>query len=91
MPSMASDSVSRFLQARGSINNELKSDKKNNKEEENINNDKIIFNIPILWNGCDEFKNIFIEHLENNCFDKKLFTEHWCNCKKCEIIDNNDI
>ncbi len=59
-----------------------------------LDKSEIKFNIPILWNGCDEFKKIFFKHFKNNTLDKsikKMFINHWCNCDDCEIIDNNKV
>lgn len=51
------------------------------------NLDKIIdFKIPILWNGCEK---ILLKIKKQN-INKKLLSEHWNNCKKCEIINNNN-
>ena len=50
------------------------------------NNQEIIyFAIPILWNGCDKI----LKKFKKQELDKKLILEHWNNCKKCEIINNN--
>jgi hypothetical protein len=55
----------------------------------NIKLNKIIqFNIPVLWNGCKDIKNMFI-NLKNN-INKKVLLNHYTNCKKCEINDNNN-
>lgn len=70
-------------------------DIENEKEYSNINmnnGEKIKFCIPILWNGCNEFKKKFFKSGEDNSphFLKKILLEHWDNCTECEIIDNND-
>lgn len=43
----------------------------------------IKFKIPILWNGCGEFKKMF----QNP--KKKFIIKHLTGCQKCEIINNN--
>ena len=50
-------------------------------------NSNIKFKIPILWNGCNEFKkNFFDPDIKKN---KKFLMNHWVKCAKCEIINNN--
>lgn len=41
-------------------------------------------NVPILWNSCDEIKQIIKMGVK-----KKTIMAHLTNCEKCEIIDNN--
>lgn len=48
-------------------------------------NHLIHFKIPILWNGC----NHIIKKFKKQDLTKKLILEHWENCDKCEIINNN--
>jgi hypothetical protein len=47
------------------------------------------FCIPVLWNLCDEMKDILV-NLITNKNQKKKFISHYKNCKNCEINDNND-
>lgn len=50
-----------------------------------IKHSQIKFNIPILFNGCTYIKNMFL----NYKISKKIFIDHYTNCKICEIVDNN--
>lgn len=46
-----------------------------------------IFCIPVLWNGCDIIKDMFINYKTK--LKMNIIKEHYINCKKCKINDNN--
>jgi hypothetical protein len=57
-----------------------------NRHLTNSNNEEIVdFSIPILWNGCEKI----LKKFKKQKIDKELIFDHWNNCEKCEIINNN--
>jgi len=55
-------------------------------EEEEDNEDKINLGIPISWKLCTDIGDIISENKKMN---KKLIMRHLCDCKECEITNNN--
>ena len=55
-------------------------------EEEEDDEDKINLGIPISWKLCTDLGDIISGNKKMN---KKLIIRHLCDCKECEIINNN--
>lgn len=76
-----------FIEESNLTNQEILINCKNeNNNVSNCTSNKVIkFNVPILWNGCDEIKQIF----KNFKISKKIIVSHFNKCSKCEIVNNN--
>ena len=55
-------------------------------ENDNGKNNKINYNVPVLFNGCDIIKDA----IHKLTIKKKMLNEHFEKCNNCEIINNND-
>ena len=55
-------------------------------EKSEFNENSVIIMIPILWICCDKL----LSEIDECLITKKILKNHYFNCKRCEIVNNND-